>query len=124
MTPRRLEFLQWFGFAGAALVWTVQLVFGFGVTQAECNAGAVGSGLGNDGWQILLAAVGVLVAIGAEGAAAAVFLRTQGTDADDPPPDGRRHFLAAAALVANLLFVVAIVLSGVAATSGALCRQA
>jgi hypothetical protein len=41
---------------------------------------------------------------------------------DDPPPQGRLHFFATAALVANLLFLVVIVLSGIASTVGTLCR--
>ena len=124
MTSRRLELLQWYGFAGAALAWAVQLVVGFGVTQARCSPGGGGWDFSHDAPQLALVAAGVLVALGAEAAAAAVFLRTRPRDDDDPPPDGRRHFLATASLVANVLFVMAIVLSGVAAVAGVLCRQA
>jgi hypothetical protein len=122
VTLRQLNVLQWFGVAAAALVWAGQLVLGFGVTQAECNAGAVGTAIGNDAWQLTLLSFGVFVAVGAEAAAATVFLRTRGSDADDPPPEGRLHFLAAAALVANLLFLTGIVLAGTASVAGVLCR--
>ena len=33
------EFMQWFGLLGAPLAWTVQLVLGFGVTEARCGVG-------------------------------------------------------------------------------------
>jgi hypothetical protein len=118
---RRLELLQWFGFSGAALAWTAQLVAGFWVTQARCNPGG-SAGIANDPSQLGLVAAGVLVALAAEAAAAMVFLRTRAQEDDDPPPDGRLHFLASAALVANVLFLVGIVLSGVAVTAGVLCQ--
>jgi hypothetical protein len=123
MAMRRIELLQWFGFAGAGLVWAAQLVLGFWTTQARCSPGG-GGGLPHDPTQLALLAGGVVVALAAEWAAVTVYLETSPADADDPPPDGRRHFLASAAVVANLLFLVGIVLSGIAVTAGALCRQA
>ncbi len=122
MSLRRLSQLQWFGFAGAALVWASQHVVGFGVTQAECSAGGLHWGIGNDVWQLTLLAVGGLVVLAAEAAAVVVFVRTRETEQDDPPPLGRMHFLAAAAVVANLLFLSAMVMDGLASTFGTLCR--
>ena len=122
MTLRRLSILQWFGFAGAALAWTGQHVVGFGVTQAECSAGGLHWGIGNDAWQLTLLAVGGVVVLAAEAAAVVVFLRTRETGADDPPPLGRMHFLAAAALVANLLFLAAMLMDGLASTFATICR--
>jgi hypothetical protein len=124
VTRRRLELLQWYAFAGAALAWAVQLVLGFGVTQARCSPGGGGWSFSNDAPQLAFLVAGVLVALGAEAAAAAVFVRTLPGDDDDPPPDGRLHFLATASLVANVLFIMGIVLSGSAAVAGVLCRQA
>ena len=122
MTLRWLGTLQWLGLLAGGLTWAAQLVVGFGTTQAECSAGGLRWGIGNDDWQLALLAAAGLVVIAAEVAAALVFVRTRGTEKDDPPPDGRLHFFAAAALVANVLFLGAIVLSGLAATAGTLCR--
>ena len=119
---RRLELLQWFGFSGAALAWAASLVAGFWVTQARCNESSFG--LSNDGSQLGLMAAAIVVALAAQAASATVFLRTSPSDDDYPPPNGRLHFLAAAALVANVLFLMGIVLQGVASTAGVLCRQA
>jgi hypothetical protein len=119
---RRLELLQWFGFSGAALAWAAQLVSGFWVTQARCNEAAVD--FSHDASQLGLMAAALVVALAAEAAAAAVFVRTSPSDDDCPPPNGRLHFLAAAALVANVLFLMGILLQGVGSTAGVLCRQA
>jgi hypothetical protein len=122
MTLHRLSILQWVGFAGAALTWTAQHVIGFGVTDAECSAGGLRWGIGNDVWQLTLLAVAGALVVAAEAAAVTVFLRTRATDEDDPPPLGRMHFLAAAAVVANVLFLTAMLLDGLASTFTTVCR--
>jgi hypothetical protein len=122
MTTRRLSMLQWLGLLGGGLTWAAQLLIGFGTTQAECSVGEMRWGIVNDTWQLSLLFVAGLVVVGAESAAAIVFVRTRDVGKDDPPPQGRLHFFATAALVANLLFLVVIVLSGIASTVGTLCR--
>ena len=118
----RPELLQWYGLFGAALAWTAQLVVGFGVSYADCNT--VGSRWGLDvvTWEIALMVVGGLLAVVAEVAAVTVFLSTRGLEYDDPPPGGRRHFFAFAAMLGNVLFINAILLSGIAAISNTTCR--
>jgi hypothetical protein len=109
------EFLQWFGLFGAALTWTAQLVIGFGVAVARCGAANAVLGVDVRSWQLALTAVGVALVLLAEAAALTTLWETRAVDYDDPAPDGRRHFFAVAAALGNLLFLVAIVLSGVAA---------
>lgn len=70
----------------------------------------------------MLACAGTLVVL-AEVAAAVVFRRTRGVGDDDDPPPGRLHFFAVAALVANVLFLTAMVLDTIASVFGTLCRQ-
>jgi uncharacterized membrane protein YeiB len=124
MTTRRLGVLQWFGLLGAALAWAGQQVLGYGVTAARCSIGGSRWGIDHDVWQLGLLGVGASVVVAAEVAAAVVFVRTRGTEADDPPPEGRLHFLSAAALVANPLFLTAMLLDALASVYGTLCRQA
>jgi hypothetical protein len=111
---RRAEFLQWFGLLGAALAWAAQLVLGFGVTVAACSPAGRVWGIDVDAWQIALMAVGGTIVLISEGAAVTLLLETRTLEYDDPPPWGRRHFFALAAALGNLLFLVAIVLSGMA----------
>ncbi len=124
MTLRRLAALQWFGLVAGGLVWSAQLVIGFGVTQAACGAAGSRWGIDEEVWQLaLLATAGALV-VAAEAAATAVYLRTRPAEWSDAPPEGRLHFLAAAALVANLIFLAIVLLSGVAAVAGRDCAGA
>jgi heme/copper-type cytochrome/quinol oxidase subunit 2 len=124
MSRLRPELLQWYGLFGAALAWAGQLVVGFGVTVADCAAAGSHWGLDVTTWQIVLMVVGGSFAVVAEAAAVSIFLATRTSEHDDPPPVGRQHFFASAAMLGNLLFLNAIVISGVAAISNAPCHQA
>jgi hypothetical protein len=119
----RVDLLQWVGLFGAAAAWTAQHVVGFGVTVADCGAGGSRWGIDRTTWEIALLAVGISLALVSEAAALSVLLETRGVEDSDPPPFGRRHFFALAAALGNLLFVVAMVLSGVAVLVYS-CRQA
>jgi uncharacterized membrane protein YeiB len=123
MTLRRLSVLQWFGLLGAALAWTGVHVIGYGVAQAKCSTVGGRWDIAHDTWQVTLAAVGVVIVLAAEAAAIAVFRATRAADDQDPPPDGRLHFFATAAVVANVIFLVIIVLDGLGSTLDTLCRQ-
>jgi hypothetical protein len=118
----RAELLQWYGLFGAALAWTAQLVIGFGVSYADCNTVGRQWGLDLVTWEIVLMVVGAALAAIAEAAAVSVFLSTRGLEYDDAPPGGRRHFFSFAAMLGNLLFITAILLSGIAAISNPTCR--
>ena len=121
---RHVEFLQWFGLLGAGLVWTVQLVVGFGVAQAACSAAGRRWGIDLDTWEIaLMVAAGVFVLL-SEAAAVTVLLETRSVEYDGPPPWGRRHFFAAGAAVGNVLFLGAVLLGGVGAVLHAGCQGA
>jgi len=73
-------------------------------------------------WEIVLMVVGGLFAVVAEAAALNVLLATRTIHYDDPPPDGRRHFFAYGAALGNVLFIVAILLSGISVLSNSGCR--
>jgi hypothetical protein len=109
------EFLQWFGLFGAALTWSAQLVLGFGVAVARCGAANAVLGVDLRAWQLSLLGLGIVLVVLAEAAALETLWETRAVQYDDAAPDGRRHFFAVAAVLGNLLFLVAIVLGGVAA---------
>ena len=124
MTRLRPELLQWYGLFGAGLAWTGQLIVGFGVASADCAAAGSRWGLDLVVWELVLMVVGGTLAVLAEGAAIRVLLATSSHDYDDAPPDGRRHFFAVGAALGNVLFIVAILLSGIGAISNANCTPA
>ena len=77
---------------------------------------------------IKMLALSFLLLIGvtlvAEWAAFVVYRATSDAEEQDPPPEGRQHFFATAALAANVIFLMIILLTGIAALSVHLCRQA
>ncbi len=117
------EFLQWFGFGGAALFWAAQHVIGFGTTVARCGAGGARFGIDLHTWELATFATALAFVVCAEAAAAVTVARTWGAEYDGPPPEGRRHFFALGALVGNLLFLVIILLSGLSTITFDPCRQ-
>ena len=123
MSRARLELLQWFGLLAAPLAWAVQLVVGFGVTQAACAAGGRSWGISIEPWQIGLAAGCAAIALAAQACALALFRTLRGVHETDPP-GGRLYFFALAALFGNTLFLTAIVLTAVGALAHAGCRHA
>jgi len=124
MTRFRPELLQWYGLFGGALVWACQLVVGFGVTLADCSAAGNRWGIDVVTWEIVLMVVGATLTVVAEAAAVSVYVATSDAEYDGPPPHGRRHFFAEAAMLGNVLFLMAILLSGIAAIVHAPCHQA
>jgi hypothetical protein len=110
--PLRPELLQWVGLFGAALAWTAQHVAGFWVTVARCAPNG-SPNLSETAAQVTLIVVALLLILLAEAAAITVVVRTWGVEEDDSPPLGRQHFFAIAAAVGNVLFFVAVLLSGI-----------
>jgi hypothetical protein len=121
---KRDEFLQWFGLLGAPLAWAVQLVLGFGASDARCSAGSSRWGVSLDTWELGLMAGALAVTFLAEAAAVTLYLATRGVPYDGDPPLARRKFFVAAASVGNVLFVAAILMSGLAAVYHTPCQQA
>jgi hypothetical protein len=130
MSLRTLGILQWVGLLLGAGVWAAQHVVGSGLTQADCGAGGAGWGISNDLWQTTLTvcAAGLVVLAGAAGVT--VFARTRDAGFGDEPAEdagdlrrARLHFFAAASIAANAIFLMIVLLDGVASLYQLGCRQ-
>jgi heme/copper-type cytochrome/quinol oxidase subunit 2 len=122
MTLRRLGVLQWVGLLLGAVVWFAQHIAGWGLTEAACDSADFN--ISHDLWQGVAAAVSIALILAAGAAATMVLFRTRGVTYEDDPPAGRLRFLAIAAVVANVIFLVIILLDGTAAIVNTACRQA
>jgi hypothetical protein len=132
-TLRQLSIVQWVGVVVAPLAWTAQHVVGYGVGEARCNQSVSQWGIAYDTWQLAILAVAVLLVAISEAAAVAVFLATREANyGDGPPEDGRwggavpytrLHFFATAAMVANVLFLTVILMTGITSALDTLCVQ-
>jgi hypothetical protein len=121
---RRLELLQWTGLLVGALVWAAAHVIGFGTTEASCNAAAPTFGIDFHLWEGLINGLAGLVALSAALAATAVLVLTRDVSYEDEPPIGRIRFFAIAALIANVLFIMMVVLYAVGSLGNTPCTQA
>jgi hypothetical protein len=124
MTMRRLEFLQWFGFLAGGTLWFAEFIAGVGTSEAVCNPASRRWGIPHDSVQLGLllgAAFAVCVALAA---AVIVFRSTLAVDEQGPPPHARMKFFAAGAMAGNTVFLMIILLSGIATLADPLCHQA
>jgi hypothetical protein len=124
MTRARAVFvLQWLGLFVAPAAWFAQHVIGQAVAQASCSAADASWGVSNRAWQIgLLAGAGALILL-SEAAAVAAFRATRESSHESPPPLGRVQLIAIAAMTTNLIYLVIVLLDGIASITGAGCRQ-
>ena len=119
MSLRTLAVLSWIGLFAGALVWAGQHVVGFGITHAKC--GGADFGISNDVWQGALLAASVAAIALAEAAAVAAFVGTNDTSYEAEPPASRIRFFAIAAIPANAIFLMIVLLDGLASIFDRVC---
>jgi hypothetical protein len=114
----RLNLLLLFAVLAAPLAWTAQIVVGYGIGDAGCSV--AGMRWGVDERSATAALFGATGAIALAGLAVALWLeRTAPRNAR-----GRIAFLATGGILISVVFLVLIVLSGVAALALEECRPA
>ncbi|HVI37560.1 MAG TPA: hypothetical protein VM684_15115 [Gaiellales bacterium] len=118
--PRSVHLLAWLGWSAAPVAWAALHVFGFGITQAACNAPTGARDVPVDGlaWASTIAAALVAIA-GLVGALLA--FRATG-DADELPGE-RVHFMAVVGLAISPLFLAIILMDGIGTILLQNCHQ-
>jgi hypothetical protein len=112
-TPRsgRASALAWFAVLAPGVAWATQLVVGYAFQEAGCgrpDADLWGAGL--DGLTAIVVVVcGAIAVLG--GLAGLIALRDSARGGD---PLGRVRFMAVAGIAASCIFLLAILLSGIA----------
>lgn len=124
MSIRRLAILQWIAFLGGGVIWWVEFLAGTATSIAVCNPGSGRWGIPHDTVEAALMAFALTCVVAAQVAAVIVFRATRGVEEEDPPPHGRVHFFAIAALLGNTVFLMIILLTGVATIADRTCHQA
>jgi hypothetical protein len=120
---RRLEVMQWLGLLLGAAVWGAAHLIGYGTTEASCNSAGAVFTIDVHQWEGVVNGVTALLALAAGLSATALVVRTRGISYEDAPPLGRIRFFAIAALIANLLFLVMIVLYAAGSIANTPCVQ-
>lgn len=117
----RTEARVWFGIVAAPAAWTVQHVFGYGLSEVTCDPGAGASASTFNLDAAIVSGVAVLIALAGLVAAFTV-LRANGSET--PPPEGRRHFLGAVGVTISPLFIAIMLMSGIGSIILEKCHQA
>jgi hypothetical protein len=120
---RALAALQWVGFFVAPAAWFAQHVVGQAIAQASCSVANTSWGVSNRAWQIVLLAGACTLILLSEAAAVAIFRGTEESSYQSPPPEGRVRLIAIAAMTTNLIYLVIVLLDGIASILDTGCRQ-
>jgi hypothetical protein len=114
----RLNLLLLFGLLAAPLAWTAQLVVGYGIGDARCSVAGMQWGLDSEaGTAALFGATAVFALLGL-----GVSWRLERHAARDER--GRVAFMAGGGILVSAVFLVLILLGGIAALSVEHCRPA
>lgn len=114
----------WFGLLGAPLVWTVQHLTGYALTEAGCGAASRRSPVAIDTATLVVSATAAACAVLAALFSLTVVLETREASGEhDPPPASRVHFLAVVGMTIAPLFFLIILMSGLGAVLLPNCRQ-
>ena len=114
-----LPLLLWVGLLAAPIAWTLQHIFGFGLSQATCNVG--GNPLPLDGWTVAATILATVVAVLGGAAAVAAYLATR--DAGTEIPGARINFLATTGMVISPIILAIILMSGISVLVLPECHQ-
>jgi hypothetical protein len=120
MSVARLSRLQWFGLLAGGIAWAAEFLAGAGASQAVCNPASGRWGIPHDALQLALMSFGAAVVLAAGAAAFVVWRETR----DAGHEGSRLHLFATFALLGNLLFLVIILLTGIATIVDRTCQQA
>ena len=107
------------GLLAAPLAWTAQLVIGYGIGEADCAEGSRRSGIDSGAWELGLTVVAGAYAV--SGLAAAAWSHREETR-HGGDERGRIAFMATGGILVSAVFVVLILLGGIAAVFFAHCR--
>ena len=119
-----MKALAWIGLFVAPGAWFGQHAIGQAIAQASCSTANASWGVSNRTWQVVLLVVSGLLILAAEAASVAAFRGTEPASYEDAPPVGRIRLIAIAAMTTNLIYLVIVLLDGIASIVDVSCRQA
>jgi heme/copper-type cytochrome/quinol oxidase subunit 2 len=120
---RRIEILIWVGLFAAPVAFASEHIFGWLLSEANCNVAGKQWDIDFTAWVAVVTAVAALVAAAGLTSAVVAYRAVKGTDNDEAPPVGRVWLLAVCGIVVSVLLLVLIVLGGSGALLLGHCRQ-
>jgi hypothetical protein len=121
---RRVEILIWLGLFAAPAAFTFEHVFGWGLSEANCEVVGRQWGISFDAWVAVVTAIAAAAAAAGLTSALVAYRAIKGTDNDAAPPVGRVWLLAVCGIVVSSLMFILILLGGSGALLLGHCHQA
>jgi hypothetical protein len=112
----RLNLLLLFGLLAAPLAWTAQLVVGYGIGDARCSVAGMRWGFDSEAGTAALLAATTAIAVSGLGVSAWLERRAARDER------GRVAFMAGGGILISAIFLLLILLGGIAALSIEHCR--
>jgi hypothetical protein len=107
---------MWIGLFAAPVAFAFEHLFGWLLSEADCEVAGRQWGIAFTTWVGVVTAVAAALAAGGLAAALLAYRAVQGTDNDAPPPGGRVWLMSLCGIVISGLLLLVIILGG----SGAL----
>jgi hypothetical protein len=120
---RRVETLIWIGLFAAPAAFAFEHVFGWGLSEADCEVVGRQWGISFDAWVAVVTAVSAAAAAGGLTAALTAYRAIKATDNDAAPPVGRIWLMAVCGIVVSSLLFILILLGGSGALLLGHCHQ-
>jgi ubiquinol-cytochrome c reductase cytochrome c subunit len=116
---------MWVGLFAAPCAFAFEHVFGWGLSEANCDVVGRQWGISFSAWVAGVTAVAALAAAGGIAAALSAYRTIKGIDSDEPPPVGRVWLMSICGIVVSTLLLILILLGGTGALLlGGDCAQA
>ena len=120
---RRIETLMWLGIFGAPVAWASTHVFGWGLSEANCDVVGRQWGIAFSTWEVAMTIFAASLAVVGIVSASIAYRAIRGTDKDQPGPEGRVWLLSISGLVVSPLMLVIILLTHIGALLLNHCHQ-
>ena len=112
--------LLFHGLLAAPLAWTGQLVVGYGIGEADCSAGSGRWGIDSQTSELALTAAAAAIALTGLLTAGWLLVEARRAGGDER---GRIEFMASGGVLVSAIFVVLILLGGIAVLYISHCHQ-
>jgi hypothetical protein len=121
---RRVEMLMWLGLFAAPCAFAFEHIFGWGLSEANCEVVGRQWGISFSAWVAVVTAVAALAAAGGTASALLAYRAIKGAESDEPPPAGRVWLMSICGIVVSGLLFILILLGGSGALLLGHCHQA
>lgn len=114
---------MWLGLFAAPVAFAFEHIFGWGISEANCEVVGRQWGISFDAWVAVVTGLAAAAAAAGLASALIVYREVKGTDNDQAPPVGRAWLMSVCGIVVSSLLLILILLGGSGALLLGHCHQ-